>query len=204
MSEKTLDSVEKMVDALSGGDLFAEGVKKRIRANRVVSSLQAMRVAKGISQACIAQELGSTQSRVSKIEKSEDSDLTLGEIEAYARAIDSDVHVGFVKRDITAVEKIKAHAFAIRRELDKLAECSQKDENIAEAVAAFFGEAFFNLVKGVQDASRKLPRRPKDEKPYIHISTVMEECDEADDATRKPVEKAQPAKRRRKPSPVLA
>ena len=84
MSEKTFDSVEKMVDALSGGDSFAEGVKKRIRANRVVTSLQAMRVAKGISQTRIAQELGSSQSRVSKIEKSEDSDLTLGEIEAYA------------------------------------------------------------------------------------------------------------------------
>ena len=54
MSEKTFDSVETMVDALSGGDSFADGVKKRIRANRVVTGLQAMRVAKGISQARIA------------------------------------------------------------------------------------------------------------------------------------------------------
>jgi transcriptional regulator with XRE-family HTH domain len=204
MSEKTFDSVEKMVDALSGGDSFADGVKQRIRANRVVTGLQAMRVAKGISQARIAQELGSTQSRVSKIETSEDSDLTLGEIEAYARAIDSDVHIGFSKRDITAVEKIKAHAFAIRRELDKLAECSQKDENIAEAVAAFFGEAFFNLVKGVQDASRKLPRRPKDGKPYIHISTELDERGEAQESAKETAEVARPAKRRRKQSPVLA
>lgn len=118
MFEQTFDSVEKMVDALSGHDSFAQGVKQRIRANQVVTELQAMRVAKGIPQSRIAQELGCSRIRVSEIENSEDADLRFSELDAYARAIDCDVHIGFAKRDVTSVEKIQAPSVACLRHQD--------------------------------------------------------------------------------------
>jgi transcriptional regulator with XRE-family HTH domain len=176
MSRKTFDSVSKMVDAIAGGDAFADSVKKRIVQRQVVKSLFAMRSAKGIPQSKIAKVLGCSQSRVSKIESGFDGDLSLQELEAYARALGADVHLVFLKRGSTAVERVKMHAFAIKRELDRLAECAHKDEKIAEAVAAFIGEAFFNLVRLVHNSSRKLPNR-SDEEPYIQIGMTIDELD---------------------------
>lgn len=182
MSNQTFDTVGKLVDALTGGgDSFAKGLKERIAKTQVVSALHAIRVAKDIPQSRIAEELGCTQSRVSKIENGEDSDLKFKEIEAYARVLGSDVHIAFVKRDITSVDRIKAHAFAIKRELDKLAECSQNDDKIANGVAEFMGESLVNLVRFIQSAAEKLPNRSTDGKPHIRISTALSEAVPLDD-----------------------
>lgn len=170
----TFDSVETMVDALWGGDEFAGNVKKRIAERRIVSVLQAMRVARNIPQSRIAEELECSQSRVSKIENCEDGELTLKELEAYARVFDCDLNLLFSPRKDTAVDRVKYHAFAIKRELEKMAQCAQDDHQIAKGVANFYREAFINFIKMVQDAATQLPIQPDNGVPYIHISTTEE------------------------------
>jgi len=175
--ENRFGSVSQMIDAISGEDQLADSVKKRIAQRQIVKALFAMRSAKGIPQSSIAKALGCTQSRVSKIENGFDGDLTLSELEAYARTLEQDVCLVFFKRGSTAVDRVKMHAFQIKKELERMAEVAHKDETIAEAVAGFFGAAFFNLVKLVQAASRKLPKRSNDE-PYIHIGIAESLCED--------------------------
>lgn len=171
---QTYDSVEKMVDALWGQDEFAETVKKRIAQRRIVSTLQAMRVARNIPQSRIAEELQCSQSRVSKIENCDDVELTLKELEAYARVFDCDLNLLFSPRKATAVDRVKYHAYVIKRELETMAECAQADHQIAKGVANFYREAFINFIKMIQEAATQLPNQPENGEPYIHISTTEE------------------------------
>jgi transcriptional regulator with XRE-family HTH domain len=179
--EEKFSSVSRMIDAISGDDELADAVKKRIAQRQIVKTLFAMRAARGVSQAQIATALGCTQSRVSKIENGFDGDLNFRELEAYARVLDHDVRLVFMKRGATSADRVKMHALGIRNELEQMAECARGDESIAEAVAGFFGEAFFNLVRLVQSACGKLPNRSNDE-PYIHIGFAPMPGDD-DDAT---------------------
>jgi transcriptional regulator with XRE-family HTH domain len=184
-SEKKFASVSQMADAISGGDQIAESVKKRIEQRQVVKTLLAMRSAMGVPQAKVAKALNSTQSRVSKLENGFDGALCLGELEAYARTLERDVCISLIPRNATAVDRVKMHAFQIKRELEQMAEFAHKDEGIAEAVAGFFGEAFFNLVNFVQAACGKLPKRSNDE-PYIHIGCIEFVADEDCEETQTP------------------
>ena len=168
-------SVSQMVDDLSEDVTFNEEVAQQIARREVVKRLFAVRTANGISQQEIAQHLGCSQSRVSKIENGEDSVLRLRELEAYAKALDCDVQILFKNRDATAVDDVKYHAFQIKRSLDRLAELGCRDEAVAQGVANFFGEAFFNLVKMLQDSASKLPSRPDDDAPYVHFDVQVEE-----------------------------
>ncbi len=169
---QTFDSVEKMVEGLWGQDAFAETVKQRIAQRRIVSTLQAMRVARNIPQSRIAEALQCTQSRVSKIENCDDAELTLKELEAYARVFDCDLNLLFSSRKMTAVDRVQYHAFAIKRELEQMADCAQGDHQIARGVADFYREAFINFIKMIQEAASQLPNQPENGKPYIHISTA--------------------------------
>lgn len=180
MADKNYTSVSSMLDAISDGDSFASEVKDRISQRKIIKTLQAMRIAKCISQDQIAGHLKCSQSRISKLEKGPDSSLRLDEIEAYARALDCDVNMVFSRRNETAVDRVKRHAFAIKEELECLAECAKGDEAIASAVGVFFGEAFFNIVKMIQDASLKLPVREEDGEPHIRITAVIDESDKSE------------------------
>ena len=175
MSDMNYRSVTKLVESLSGGDSLASELKKRISKREVVKTLQAMRLANEITQSRIAEELNCGQSRISKIEIGDDDTLSLREIEAYAKVLNCEVEIRFSKRGSTAVDRIKGHAMAMKREMENLAECAHSDESIATGVAVFFGEAFFNLVRIVENTVKMLPLRPDNREPYINITSF---CDE--------------------------
>ncbi|MEY5026624.1 MAG: hypothetical protein RLZZ244_2152 [Verrucomicrobiota bacterium] len=64
---------------------------------RLVQELTLMRTRAGLSQAQLAAKMGCTQGRISKIESSLDADLTIGIVQAYARATFSDMKIWFLK-----------------------------------------------------------------------------------------------------------
>lgn len=175
MADTTYTSVSKMLNAMSGDDTFNKNVSKRIAERTVTKTLHAMRIAKGISQEQIAKALKCSQSRISKIEAGDDASLRLEEVGAYATAFGCNVSILLCKSNETGVERIKRHAFAIKEELERLAEFAKNDDSIAKAVSLFFGEAFVNIVRMIQNASEKLPVRSVDGQPHI---TITETCGE--------------------------
>ena len=65
----------------------ADAVRQLSAKTKVIDQLILARVAAGLTQAQMAAKLRGSQSRISKIEDSQDTDLSLGDIQAYARIV---------------------------------------------------------------------------------------------------------------------
>ncbi len=65
----------------------ADAVRQLSAKTRLVDQLIVARVASGLTQSQLAAKLRCSQSRISKIEDSQDADLSLGDIQAYARIV---------------------------------------------------------------------------------------------------------------------
>ena len=83
---RTHRTVDEMLRA-NGHQRVAEAVKGLSAKTRLVDRLIIARVKSGLTQTQLAGRLKCSQSRVSKLEDSVDADLTLGEVQAYARGV---------------------------------------------------------------------------------------------------------------------
>ena len=83
---RTYRSVDEMLRG-HGYRRVAEAVRQLSIKTRLIDQLILARVAAGLTQAQMAAKLGCSQSRISKIEDSQDADLSLGDIHAYARIV---------------------------------------------------------------------------------------------------------------------
>ena len=100
--------------------------------------------------------MGLSQSAISKLEAGRDEDLTLADIRKFATALDERIGVTFGK-PINAVEAIKLHALAMRHEMLELTKLAAADAQMDQAVQAFFGEAFFNILDILSTCQAKMP-----------------------------------------------
>lgn len=145
-----------------------DGVKKLEEETRVVDHLARLRQAAGLTQEEMAKAMGVTQSAVSKLEGGKDEDLTLGEIQAYARATDQRIGL-VVGKPLTHVQAVKCHAFSIKRRLEMLAEIANRHDDLEKDIQAFFGEAFFNILNILAECGDKLPEGVRDSGVRIEI-----------------------------------
>jgi predicted XRE-type DNA-binding protein len=83
---RTYRSVDEMLRG-HGYRRVAEAVRQLSIKTRLIDQLILARVDAGLTQAQMAAKLRCSQSRISKIEDSQDSDLSLGDIQAYARIV---------------------------------------------------------------------------------------------------------------------
>ena len=83
---RTYRSVDEMLRG-HGYRRVAEAVRQLSTKTRLIDQLILARVDAGLTQAQMAAKLRCSQSRISKIEDSQDSDLSLGDIQAYARIV---------------------------------------------------------------------------------------------------------------------
>ena len=175
MMKKQFNSVAEMVAEMSDNKEMAADFEKTIAAKALVKKLFTLRQVKGLSQQELAAKLGWSQSRVSKLEGSDDCDLRFGDVIAYISGLGLELGVVLAPREASAVARVKHHAFAIKRITDQLAEMAVSDEAIAKGVAGFFGEAAFNLIGILQESSKKLPLSPAESPFRITIEVVGEE-----------------------------
>jgi transcriptional regulator with XRE-family HTH domain len=101
----TYQSVSQMVRETCDG-AFADEFDRRLRARTIVKELMVLRARRGLSQADVAEKMGCTQSRISKLESSEDSSLTLGDLARYASAVGFGVGVVLEPRETTKDEEL--------------------------------------------------------------------------------------------------
>jgi transcriptional regulator with XRE-family HTH domain len=162
-------SVSDVLRDIAPDDKFGPEVDARIARRRLVKHLLALRAAKGLSQKDIADRLGCTQSRVSKLENGCDDDVRLRDLVAYCDALG--LHCGIVLsgQHPTAVDQIKYHAFSIRTILQDLVDLVGQDQVMSTGVAKLHIETLVNLVRLVAESAEKLPNNPETEAPYIRI-----------------------------------
>lgn len=185
--KRTASSVSEMIRSVSDDSTFVDEFQQHIANRRIVHFLFGLRSARGMSQRQIAEKLGCSQSRISKLENSEDGDVRLGDLDQYAEALGLDVTLVLAKQRRTPVDEVKYHAFCIKRLLDHLCSLAKDDDAIAKAVAQFHGEAFFNLVRILQESAGKLPPGPDGKSRYIEIEFAeVDQDDCVDDSTPSP------------------
>ena len=135
---------------------FADELRNQIDRRKLVSQLADLRNIRGISQSDVADQLQCTQSKVSKLENGYDDDVTLRDLVAYAKLVDSDLTILFSSKEDSLVSQIKYYAICIKNCFEQMNELVQQDTQIGKGVAAFHIEALLNLVKIVGDSSKHL------------------------------------------------
>jgi transcriptional regulator with XRE-family HTH domain len=142
---KRYQSVADMVRDTSEPE-FAARFKEQQEEFSISRHLFLMRNKAGLTQAQLALKIGCQQNRISRLEKTPNAKIRLGDLQDYVTAmgVGIGIHMG-QKR--SAVDTIKCAAFEIKRQLDKLAGLAQGDEKISAEVRSFSEEYLFNTLR---------------------------------------------------------
>lgn len=143
----TFDSISDFAKAIGASQEFTKKLESDIARRTIVDHLIALRGARGLSQKDVAERMGCTQSKVSKLESSDDGDLKLDDIRLYASAIGLTTGILLSEQKLRALDRIKFHAFQIHAELDRLVSMAKGDSTITAGVAHVHGETCFNVVR---------------------------------------------------------
>src|SRR5438876_11882750 len=107
MAKKRYANVVEMMGDLAEDRAFAKELEDHLAQRRLVTGLIALRGARGLTQEEVAEKVGISQGRLSKIEASTDGDLNLATLVKYADAIDLRVEVTLVSKQGTLVDRVK-------------------------------------------------------------------------------------------------
>lgn len=160
MVKKRYKNVVDMMRDITGDRALSNELSDHLARRALVTELVALRAARGLSQQIVAEKIGCTQSRISKVESSCDGELSLDTLVRYADALGLKIEIAFFGKDATLVDRVKHHAFCIKRLTDRLAKLGNKDKDIANGVASFLKEATFNLVRLVKSSAKHLQLPP--------------------------------------------
>ncbi|MFP4381936.1 MAG: helix-turn-helix domain-containing protein [Candidatus Sumerlaeia bacterium] len=154
--KKEFNSAGEMLAYLTGDKSDQESVEKMVSKCRLVDALINTRCSQNISQADIARKTGWTQSKVSRIENSDDASLNWGDVLVYASCVGLRLNISLIPKKTEIVDRIKFHVIsAIRelKELSKIAEEMQDYEETVRKINEFNGEVLLNFLIGHMESS---------------------------------------------------
>lgn len=93
MTEKMRNTQELLNDLVKDTPTLAKKMHDSRKSNRLICDLIRLRAASGLTQTAMAEKMGCGQSRISKLEHGTDEDITLGELDAYLRALDKHLYM---------------------------------------------------------------------------------------------------------------
>lgn len=156
LTGRRYNSVEEFMTGESVSADVRSAVSKLDRETAVVDNLIRARREAGLTQQQMAEKIGKTQGAVSKLESSSDMDITLAELAEYAEATGQNFSI-MIGKPMNHIESVKYHAFGIKDHLSKLAKEAHRNEEVEQAVQAFFGEAFFNILTILSKCQDEMP-----------------------------------------------
>jgi len=177
---KQYESVSELAKDLTDDRDFLRDLEEELADKSLARTLFTIRCRGGVTQAEMADRLGYTQSRISKLENGGLDRIKVSDLVAYAKALGLQTSISFHKK-MTAVEWVKFHAFQIKDYLDQLAGLAHKDEGIFKGVRDFYGETLFNFLRLFEQSAAKLPRgaeRRRGQEPLLEVSAPQELVEE--------------------------
>lgn len=157
---------------------FADALEKRLAGRQLVKRLLLMRASQDISQEQIAEKLNCSQSRISKLEMSNDAEIRLGDLMKYTNAIGMQAQILLSKKGTTLVDEVKYHFFQTKKLLERMVALTGGDPSIEKGLAKFFSEATFNYMKMIFEHASKLPETAHEEMPFLKM--ISEQDDPSD------------------------
>ena len=169
---KQFSSVLDMVKDSTEDKNLVKSLEDLINSKQISKTLFALRCRANMSQDDVAKKMNCSQGKVSKIENTVDTDLTVHDLVQYCSAVNMRLEIGFSDARMTMADQVKYHYFRLKILLDKMREMARGNETIEKGVARFTKEAFMNISFGllecVQKASKtKLPLLP------LHVSSPV-------------------------------
>jgi transcriptional regulator with XRE-family HTH domain len=157
--KKTFESVSDAAAFLANDGDVKERVDEEIKASTLVNALVGMRIGKGVSQRDIAEAMGCTPSKISKLEAGSDSTMKWGDVCAYLSALGMNMNIMFDDSALPAADRIKQcvlRAHELLEDLVRLAEEVDDDTEITDKIHQFYGEVLFNFMTRFGDSYKRL------------------------------------------------
>lgn len=182
MDTKQYKDVAEMIRDATGDNEVAKELEHNIKQRTIIKQLMAMRAVKGMTQGEVAEKMGCTQSRVSKLERGTDNDLRLSDLRDYLNAIDHNMMLVFVSRNTSLLAQVKWHVSMIKSGLHKLLGLANGDEAINRGVVRAYVETMSDILKMLISTTRKLPSSSagQDLPHVVDMDFVQEDADDVD------------------------
>lgn len=171
--DKKYTSVLEMINDISDDNDFNKSLEKEIKGKQISKTLFSMRCKRGLTQAQLAKKANFSQGKISKIEHSFDTDLTIKDIAAYCSALNMRVEIGFSDMRITMVDRVKHCYFELKNLLDEMRSLAKGDKTMEEGVRKFTEETFVNITVGLFDCLRKVHFK-EERKGHIRVSNPID------------------------------
>lgn len=183
---KRYPNVAHMIRDVSEDKKLAEDTAAKIESQSIVNFLIGLRTVHNLSQSEMAKKMGCTQSKISKLERGADDNLSIGDFRAYTQARGLEMTINLSKKGQTIANRVNAHTFAVRRLMIRAAELSgHQDGSIAKGSRKLLISTIGNLaeamgvsLKVLQNAIDALPTKLPIEQPRL-IEMQPDESDEA-------------------------
>ena len=151
-------NTREMLERMTEGDPSLEqAVREREKKTRLVRCLISMRAKAGLTQSEVAQKMKCSQSRVSKIEHGLDDDISIGELDAYTKAVGFRFELSFTNTSGNAAGLIKHHIITANALLQRIIKLAENDKEMLTGADAFSIEMLVNFCRLLDDTTRNLP-----------------------------------------------
>lgn len=173
-------SVLEMLKGTGNRKRTIKSVEKLTKDRSLVTHLIALRCRHNMTQKELADKIGCSQSRVSKIESSLNREVVIADLLDYAKALNLRLEIGYRHPSEKLVDLIKYHAFKIAGYLSDLTKLAKDDISIKNGVRDFHKEAQHNLNRFITDSLNKLDNKQmgkRSDYKTIHISAPLESAE---------------------------
>src|SRR3989338_7288123 len=108
---KLYKNVKEMVKYVSVDTSFNNLLSKEIDEKRIAKFLFYLRCKNNLTQKQMAEKIGCTQSKISKIESAYNTELSVQDLLDYGKAMNLKLELGYRQPSLKIVDMIKYHAF---------------------------------------------------------------------------------------------
>ena len=172
---KKFKNVADLIKGLSEDATFKDEALKQISENRLGKFLALLRCQHRLTQKELADKIGCTQGRISKIESAKNDSLSIGDFIDYGNALGLELELGFRDKKMRWVDMVKYHAFQMQRYLNHMVEVAKQDKAMETGVLDFHVETLKNVPRMILDSMSRLSQSTFNKiadgsKGKIHIS----------------------------------
>jgi len=155
---KQFKNVADLITNLSEDESFKKDAVKHISENGLGKFLVFLRCNHRLAQKELAEKMGCTQGRISKIESAKDDSLSIKDFMDYGNALDLELEIGYRNKKMRWVDMVKHHAFEMQKYLNLMVESAKEDKAIETGVLDFHLETLKNVPQLILDSMSKLPQ----------------------------------------------
>lgn len=138
-----------VIAELCDDDSIVRDVETIRSQTRFVDMLIEARARRGMTQKDVATKIGTSVSKVSRFEASNDDDLRIGDAKGYLNALGLETSIAFFDKSMPTTNQIKHYIFEIEKlltHLTSIAKACDDDRSIVDGISRFRGEVLYNFI----------------------------------------------------------